>query len=95
MSSTKFEIEKFTGVNNFGLWRLKMKILLVQQGCLEALKGAEVIDVALTDKEKTTMVEKTHITILLSLANKVLRQVSKEMTTSGLWVKLKSLYMTK
>ena len=42
MSSTKYEIEKFTGVNDFGLWCLKMKALLVQQGCLEALKGATV-----------------------------------------------------
>lgn len=31
----------------------------------------------------------------MSLGDKVLRQVSKETTTSGLWVKLKSLYMTK
>ncbi|XP_050902779.1 uncharacterized protein LOC127115231 [Lathyrus oleraceus] len=34
------------------------------------------------------MVEKAHIAILLSLGDKVLRQVSKETTTSGLWVKL-------
>ena len=52
MPSTKYEIEKFTRVNDFALWRLKMKALLVQQGCLEALKGAEAMDDALTNKEK-------------------------------------------
>ena len=39
MSSTEYEIENFTGVNDFGMWRLKMKALLVQQCCLEELKG--------------------------------------------------------
>ncbi|CAK8569061.1 unnamed protein product [Lathyrus sativus] len=41
MSSTKYEIEKFTGVNDFGLWHLKMLALLVQQDLLEALKGSD------------------------------------------------------
>ena len=72
MPSTKYEIEKFTGVNNFDLWHLKMKALLVQQGCLEALKGATTMDAVLKDKEKTTMVDKSHNTILLSLGDKVL-----------------------
>ena len=95
MPSTKYKIEKFAGVNNFDLWRLKMKALLVQQGCLEALKGEEAMNVVLTVAEKTTVIEKAHNTILLSLGDKVLRHVSKEMTTSGLWVKLESLFMTK
>ena len=32
MSSKKFEIEKFSGKNNFELWKLNMWDLLVQQG---------------------------------------------------------------
>ena len=52
MPSTKYEIEKFTGVNDFGLWRLKMKALLVQQGCLEALNGEPAMNVALTAVEE-------------------------------------------
>src|SRR3954466_14904633 len=95
MPSTKYEIEKFTGVNDFGLWRLKMKALLVQQGCLEALKGEAAMNAALTAAEKINMIEKAHSAILLSLGDMVLRQVSKETTASGLWVKLESLYMTK
>src|ERR1043165_6858836 len=87
MPSTKYEIEKFTGVNDFGLWRLKMKSLLVQQGCLEALKGESAMNETLTAAEKTTMIEKAPNAILLSLGDKVFRQVSKETTTTGLWVK--------
>jgi len=29
MGSTKYEVEKFTGQNDFRLWRLKMRALLV------------------------------------------------------------------
>ena len=95
MSSIKYEIEKFTGVNDFGLWRLKMKVLLVQQGCLEALKGVAAMDVALKDREKLTTVEKAHNANLLSLGDNVLQRVLKETTTSGLWEKLEIVYMTK
>ncbi|KAG6692210.1 hypothetical protein I3842_10G103000 [Carya illinoinensis] len=28
MGITKFDVEKFTGENNFGLWRIKMRALL-------------------------------------------------------------------
>ncbi|GKA17419.1 reverse transcriptase domain-containing protein [Tanacetum coccineum] len=32
MEGTKFDIEKFDGINNFGLWQVRMKALLEQQG---------------------------------------------------------------
>jgi hypothetical protein len=32
IQSSKFEVEKFSGKNNFELWKLKMRDLLVQQG---------------------------------------------------------------
>ena len=52
-----------------------MQALLVQHGLLEALKWADKMDVSLSEKEKITMVEKAHNTIVLSLGDKVLRQV--------------------
>ena len=39
--------------------------------------------------------DKAHNAIILSLKDKVLRQVSKEKTTVGIWLKLEGLYMTK
>lgn len=53
------------------------------------------MDVSLTEKENTTMIEKYHIAIILSLGDKVLRQVSKKKTVVGVWSKLEVLYMTK
>ncbi|GAA0178173.1 hypothetical protein LIER_29802 [Lithospermum erythrorhizon] len=39
--------------------------------------------------------EKAHSTLLLSLDDEIIREVSKQETTAGLWTKLESLYMTK
>ncbi|KAD6454693.1 hypothetical protein E3N88_09399 [Mikania micrantha] len=68
-STTKFKIEKFNGKNDFSLWRLKMRALLVM--------------------------EKAHSAIILSLGDRVLREVSKEVTAASVWNKLEGLYMTK
>jgi hypothetical protein len=39
MATTKFEVEKFNGKNNFSLWQRRMKDLLIQQGVHNALLG--------------------------------------------------------
>ena len=36
---TKFEIEKFNGNGNFGLWQKRVKALMVQQGLHKTLQG--------------------------------------------------------
>ena len=40
METTKYDLEKFNGKNDFGLWRLKIRASLVQQGLEDALGGA-------------------------------------------------------
>lgn len=95
MGTAKFEVEKFTGSNDFGLWRLKMRALLVHQGLEEALMGTGCLPDDMSEPEKKALMEKAHSAILLSLGDKVLRKVSKEKTAAGLWSKLESLYMTK
>lgn len=49
----KFEINKFDGCNNFGLWRVKMCALLVHQGVVSAL-ACVVPQVAADDTNKET-----------------------------------------
>ncbi|GKC81665.1 hypothetical protein Tco_1137382, partial [Tanacetum coccineum] len=34
----KFDIKKFDGTGDFGLWRIKMRVLLIQHGCEAALE---------------------------------------------------------
>jgi len=95
MASAKYEVEKFTGQNNFGLWRLKMRALLVHQGLEEALQGETALNAKLEERDKKILMDKAHSEIILSLGDKVLRQVSKEKTTTGIWSNLEGLYMTK
>ena len=39
MSGAKFEVMKFNGHGNFGLWQTRVKDLLAQQGILKALRS--------------------------------------------------------
>ena len=52
MGTTKYDIEKFSGENDFGLWRIKMEAILIQHGCVEALKEEERMSESLSSKEK-------------------------------------------
>ncbi|KAL6321549.1 hypothetical protein AAG906_021744 [Vitis piasezkii] len=49
----------------------------------------------MSDEEKDELMEKAHSVILLCLGNEVLREVAKKDTTTKLWLRLESLYMTK
>ena len=40
MTNAKFKVEKFIDKNNFALWKLKVRDLLVQQGFHKALDRA-------------------------------------------------------
>ena len=92
MSIAKFEVDKFTGDNDFSLWRIKMKALLVHQGLSEAIEPDAFQD-SIDDKKKIQEIEtKAHSAILLSLGDEVLREVSDELTAYGLWSKLDVIY---
>ena len=95
MSSTKFDVEKFTGKNNFNLWRVKMLALLTQQECELALEGEEMLPAELTAAQKRVIMKKAYSAILLSLGDEVLGEISGEKTADKLWAKLESRYMTK
>jgi len=93
--AAKFDIEKFDGRNDFNLWRVRMKALLVQQGLSKALKGKDALPESLTEDEKENILEKVHSAIHLCLNNEVLHEVVEEDIVANLWLKLESLYMTK
>ncbi|WVY90035.1 hypothetical protein V8G54_035549 [Vigna mungo] len=93
--ATKFDVEKFNGANDFGLWKIKMEAILIQQGCDEALKGESRMSGTMTQEEKKKMGDKARSAIILCLGDKVLREVAKEKTAAEIWAKLESLYMTR
>jgi len=93
--SSKWDIEKFTEDNDFGLWKVKMEAVLIQQKCEKALKGEGVLPVTMSRAEKTEMVDKAKSAIVLCLGDKVMREVAKEPTAASMWSKFEYWYMTK
>jgi len=80
------------------LWRLKMRVLLRQQGLAKILEPSEErisIKALKESGEYVELDEKAHSAILLSLSGGVLREVASEETAAGLWKKLENLYMKK
>ncbi|GJV61585.1 retrovirus-related pol polyprotein from transposon TNT 1-94 [Tanacetum coccineum] len=92
MTGAKFDIKKFDGIGDFGLWRIKMRALLIQHGCEVALK---VLPAGMEAQAKAELNKKAHSAVILCLGNKVLREVTGETTAAGVWSKLETLYMTK
>jgi len=91
----KWDIEKFTEDNDFGLWKVKMEAVLIHQKCEKAFKGEGALPVTMSQAERTEMVDKAKSVIVLCLGDKVLREVAKEPTATSMWSKLESLYKTK
>ncbi|KAL8528792.1 hypothetical protein ACS0TY_006306 [Phlomoides rotata] len=95
MSSMKLDVEKFTGKNDFGLWKVKMKALMVHLGLGSALESEENGESSGSTAKGIGILEKAHSAIILCLGDKPLREVCKEKTAIDVWRKLESLYQTK
>ncbi|GJS33684.1 hypothetical protein Tco_0532066 [Tanacetum coccineum] len=80
-SITRFDIEKFDGNNDFGLWQIKMRDLMVQQGYDAAL---EQLPADMEAREKAPLMKKAYSTLILCLGDCVLREVTKETTAAGI-----------
>ena len=87
MTTSKFQVEKFTGENDFHLWWLKMRALLIHQGLEETLGDprSEKKPSKLSDEEMQDALDKAHSTLILSLRDGVLREVGDQTTAAGLW----------
>nr|GFA47166.1 retrovirus-related Pol polyprotein from transposon TNT 1-94 [Tanacetum cinerariifolium] len=66
MTGAKFNIEKFDGTGDFGLWRVKMRALLIQHRCEAAL---EVLPADMEAQTKAELNKKAHNAVILCLAN--------------------------
>ncbi|GJU56392.1 hypothetical protein Tco_1289430 [Tanacetum coccineum] len=61
------------GISDFGLWRVKMRALLIQHRCEAALK---VLPADMEAKAKAELDKKAYSAMILCLCNKVLREVT-------------------
>ncbi|GJZ85111.1 hypothetical protein Tco_0650450 [Tanacetum coccineum] len=85
MTGAKFDIEKFDGTGDFGLWRIKMRALLIQYGCEAAL---EVLPADMEAEAKAELNKKAHSAVILCLGKsqeKVLK--AKGDNGEGLYVR--------
>ena len=95
VESSKFEVEKFSGNNNFEIWKLKMGDLIVQEGLKKVLDGKTKKLASMKNEDWEDLDARALNTIRLCLADEVLFNIAKEETTTGLWNKLENLYMKK
>ncbi|PON79345.1 hypothetical protein TorRG33x02_236270 [Trema orientale] len=79
-AATKYDIEKFSGKNGFGLWQVKMRALLVQQGLVDVSKGEAQMFAELNQKQKVEILDQAHSTIILCLGDKALMEMAQETT---------------
>ncbi|TXG72686.1 hypothetical protein EZV62_001265 [Acer yangbiense] len=93
--SLKFNIDKFDGTCDFGIWRRKVKALLSQQKILKAIEVPDKLSDSLNAEQKDDMLEMALGTIILNLFDNVLREVNDETTAFDVWKKLEGLYLTK
>ncbi|KAH9743535.1 hypothetical protein KPL70_003339 [Citrus sinensis] len=100
MAHPKVDLEKFTGKNDFNMWKVKMEALLITQGLGDALEpvtkkeGMEASS-SLTPQQVSNIDKMARSTIILSFGDSVIREVAKEKTVADLWAKLETIYMTK
>lgn len=71
----KFDVGKFGDSNNFRLWNIKMKALLVLHGYEGTLDGEVTLALTLRDAKRRYIMAKTLDMIKLSLLDKLLREV--------------------
>ena len=83
-STTKFEVEKFNGKENFGLWKKRVKELLGQQGLHKTLQNKVMYNV-IDEETVTRLWSRLETYMTKSLSNKLYlkKQLYKLRMTKG------------
>ena len=92
ISNANFEIEKFDGTNNFGMWQCEVRDVLSQQ---ELEIGLEDKSSNMEEKESQKINRQACSTIRLCLAKDQKYSVMRETSAKELWQKLEEKYVTK
>ncbi|KAJ0834198.1 putative RNA-directed DNA polymerase [Helianthus annuus] len=102
-SPMRFDVEKYDGRINFGLWQVQVKDVLIQSGLHKALRG-KLTPVSSKDSSGTSKDDdeewedldlRAASAIRLCLAKNVLANVHGISTAKDLWEKLEQLYQGK
>ena len=98
-SSARYDIEEFDGSNDFSLWKIKMRELLGNLGLEESLEVEQKLPKNVTEEQKKDFSERrkeinkrAYNTLILSLGDRALREVSKMEMAEALWSKSEPLH---
>jgi len=95
MTTTKFDLQKFDGRINFGIWKVRLMAVLIQKNLKVVLDVKEKRPLRMEEQEWNDIDQKALSTIQLSITDDVLQEVISKTTTVELLNKLESLYMKK
>lgn len=73
--SFKWNIDKCFGDNVFGLWKVNMYAILIQENFVKVLKGETLMFARLIETKKVKMVDKVICVVILYLEDKVIRKM--------------------
>ena len=91
--TSKFEVARFDGTGNFGLWQTRVKDLLAQQGISRALNEKKPAKV--DDDKWEEMQAQACATIRLCLTDQIMYHVMDETSPKKIWDKLEEQFMSK
>ncbi|KAK4397553.1 Retrovirus-related Pol polyprotein from transposon TNT 1-94 [Sesamum angolense] len=93
MAGAKFEVVKFDGTGNFGLWQTRVKDLLAQQWILKALRPQK--SASIDDEDWEELLQCAAGTIRLCLADEIMYHVMNLKSQGEVWKKLEIQFMSK
>ena len=93
VTNTKFDVEKFDGTNNFGMWQCEVQDILFQQELDVALEESRPEDV--DEKDWTRINRLACGTIRLCLSKKMKYPFMRETSASKLWKEMEDKFMKK
>ena len=91
--ASKFEVARFDGTGNFGMWQTRVKDLLAQQGISRALNEKKPAKV--DDDKWEEMQAQACGTIRLCLSDQIMYHVMDETSAKKIWDKLEEQFMSK
>ena len=98
----RLESDKFNGKNDYGLWKMKIKAILIEKGCATVLEKPNPEDKgkapALDEKAQARLVEmqlKAYGAVILNLGDKVLREIQEQKTAAEILERLDEIYCSK
>ncbi|CAA0805915.1 Probable prolyl 4-hydroxylase 11 [Striga hermonthica] len=90
---SKFEVSKFDGHGNFGLWQTRVKDLLAQQGIQKRLRAEK--PKGMKDDDWQDLQERAAGTIRMCLVDEVMYHVMHLKLADEIWKKLESQFISK